>query len=135
MRVINKGRYCKCGKPAYCKRQCRACHNAAYRKANPAKVKAARERWQKAHPAYQREWARHRRSNCSPEQSREALQAQEGCCALCHKPMHEEPRADHNHTTGKFRALLHERCNLALGGFKEDITLLSQAIAYLQKFK
>jgi hypothetical protein len=29
MRVINKGRYCKCGKPAYCKRRCRACHNVA----------------------------------------------------------------------------------------------------------
>ena len=42
---------------------------------------------------------------------------------------------DHDHRTGKIRAVLCYNCNTALGKFKEDTTLLQNAIAYLDYFR
>lgn len=41
---------------------------------------------------------------------------------------------DHNHTTGKVRAILCSRCNGALGQFCDDTDLLKSAIKYLEKY-
>ena len=40
---------------------------------------------------------------------------------------------DHNHTTGKIRDFLCSRCNLALGGFNDNIDILKSAINYLKR--
>lgn len=40
---------------------------------------------------------------------------------------------DHNHITGKNRALLCSDCNCGLGMFEENIELLEKAILYLRK--
>jgi hypothetical protein len=67
-------------------------------------------------------------------------EAQEHKCAICGQPETELrnglPRhlaVDHDHATGKVRALLCSACNTGLGKFKDDISLLAAAIAYLQK--
>lgn len=39
---------------------------------------------------------------------------------------------DHCHETGTFRGLLCHSCNIALGHFKDDITVLENAIDYLR---
>lgn len=39
---------------------------------------------------------------------------------------------DHNHATGKVRGVLCHSCNVALGHFKDDISLLEKAIVYLK---
>jgi hypothetical protein len=64
-------------------------------------------------------------------------QEQENSCAICGK---EEParryktfNVDHCHHTGKVRGLLCRQCNMALGGFNDDIGLLEKAILYLKK--
>jgi hypothetical protein len=52
-------------------------------------------------------------------------------CEICG----ENPKrlvGDHNHTTGKFRGILCDRCNLSLG-LIEDPALLEQALRYLQR--
>lgn len=57
---------------------------------------------------------------------------QNGLCAICHRP--EFPlNIDHNHKTGVVRELLCNRCNIALGQVREDVTILKSAIAYLEK--
>jgi Recombination endonuclease VII len=38
---------------------------------------------------------------------------------------------DHDHTTGHIRGLLCHNCNVGLGLFKENVTLLKEAAAYL----
>ena len=42
---------------------------------------------------------------------------------------------DHCHTTGKVRGLLCDNCNVGLGRFKDNITLLEKAIKYLNDSK
>jgi hypothetical protein len=71
----------------------------------------------------------------------EMLAAQAGLCEICGNPEtrthHRTGTAmtlavDHHHGTGKVRALLCNRCNIALGYVKEDTDLLRRMIAYLE---
>jgi hypothetical protein len=41
---------------------------------------------------------------------------------------------DHNHITGKFRALLCSKCNTGIGMFNENINTMTNAIEYLKHF-
>ena len=61
------------------------------------------------------------------------IAAQDGKCALCGCPEGEQRlRVDHDHTTGKVRALLCHKCNQALGFFDDQPWLLRKAAAYLE---
>jgi hypothetical protein len=59
-------------------------------------------------------------------------------CALCGKQFSGiglEPGApviDHCHFSGKVRGVIRQRCNLALGMFRDDSELLEAAISYLR---
>lgn len=59
-------------------------------------------------------------------------------CAICKAPPPDVAKkrgglhVDHDHATGKVRGLLCEPCNQGLGFFKDSVTALQFAIAYLQ---
>jgi hypothetical protein len=81
-----------------------------------------------------------RRYGISAEQYQELFNAQNGVCAICgnpetriHKGVVARLSVDHDHITGTVRGLLCQPCNLGLGGFKDEIELLSNAIDYLTK--
>lgn len=61
------------------------------------------------------------------------LDQQQHQCAVCNDACStgKDLAVDHNHTTGKVRGLLCARCNRALGGFRDNLWLLSRAIEYL----
>lgn len=63
--------------------------------------------------------------------------AQQGRCAICPATVpgggYKHFAVDHNHRTGKVRALLCHACNTGLGRFKDDPALLREAVAYLVK--
>lgn len=71
----------------------------------------------------------------------EVMKAQQhNCCAICGKPETaaqfgkvRDLAIDHNHVTGKVRALLCTKCNQGIGSFLDDISLLEKAINYLKK--
>lgn len=61
--------------------------------------------------------------------------AQEGRCGLCGEAPDTMRRmhVDHDHVTGKIRALLCHHCNLLIGNAKESIERLRLAIIYLER--
>lgn len=62
---------------------------------------------------------------------------QDNACAICEVEPSEDAlgrsgfQIDHDHATGKVRGLLCAGCNRGLGGFRDDVTLLTRAIEYL----
>ena len=57
-------------------------------------------------------------------------------CPICHKitvpGLTSKVVLDHNHHTGKGRGWICDSCNTRIGRFKEDITLLKNAIKYIE---
>ncbi len=67
---------------------------------------------------------------------------QNNLCAICQKPETRKYRnkpkrlsVDHDHETGVTRDLLCGKCNTILGFANEDVTILLQAVRYLQNHK
>ena len=57
---------------------------------------------------------------------------QTGRCAVCNKEITEaNSQVDHDHNTGFIRGLLCRNCNGGLGCFKDNIYLLTHALAYV----
>ena len=57
---------------------------------------------------------------------------QGGVCAICGQPeIGKLLSVDHNHSTGKIRDLLCDRCNKGIGQAKEDLDIICNMIEYL----
>jgi hypothetical protein len=119
----------------------------AWRAANPERVKANNAAWYAARSpedlsAYNRKaYRQHRRAHhinkkfgLSTAQYDALLAAQNGCCVLCPQVDLPEKRlaVDHDHKTGKIRALLCDRCNRGIGFFDEIPERLRAAADYLE---
>lgn len=83
------------------------------------------------------------RYGVSPEQIDSVLKDQDYKCAnpTCQIPIHidndkftTKAVIDHDHRTGKFRALLCQRCNLILGYIEKQEGILSGLLKYLGRF-
>lgn len=62
------------------------------------------------------------------------LEKQNGRCKICgKKPGKKMLAVDHCHKTLKARGLLCSNCNVGLGQFKDDLSLLLKAAAYLEE--
>lgn len=70
----------------------------------------------------------------------ELKKQQDGLCSICKQPPKEFSNqfrsrvlnVDHDHTTGRVRALLCGSCNLGLGKFNDDAALLRAAADYIE---
>ena len=86
----------------------------------------------------QREWNLKRDYGITVQEYESVFNKQGGLCAICKKKsMHRSGAlfVDHDHATGKLRALLCNPCNLLLGHSKDEISILKEAIKYLNKYK
>lgn len=103
-----------------------------WRENNPDKTYAdSRREWVKNNPDKVRNFNLKKRFGIDISKYNEMFSAQNGVCAICKQPSPESLHVDHDHVTGKIRGLLHRKCNLALGGFNDNVELLRNAIEYL----
>ena len=111
-------------------------HKQATKK-NPARRKPhCRECWSKIRkdktPEHNRRYNLKQCYGLTPEEYDSMLHLQNGVCAICGGTETVGRLAvDHCHETGKIRGLLCTNCNQALGKFKDDPTILANAITYL----
>ncbi len=66
------------------------------------------------------------------------LFVQNYACAICHRELHELEHGlvvDHDHVTGKVRALLCGNCNTALGLLADDVVRIQRAAEYVSLWK
>jgi hypothetical protein len=101
------------GRHSYCK----PCHNARGRE-TLARVGGARTYHLK------------RRYGISAEEADALLASQGGLCAICKAA--PAKHVDHDHATGKVRAMLCFNCNGGLGQFKDDPAVLRAAAEYVR---
>lgn len=64
--------------------------------------------------------------------------SQGGRCPICGTALDSAtklriPHVDHNHITGRVRALLCGRCNSALGLLRDDVAIVRAAANYLEE--
>lgn len=136
---------------------------AAYRRANPDKVREIQRRsaekrrkdpdkvvqlreYQLTYREKNREALvareRHRKFGISHAEYAELHQKQNGLCAICFKPETatrngkvKSLAVDHCHESGNIRGLLCYECNTGIGKLHEDEAILLAAIEYLRAHK
>jgi len=111
-----------------------------WRKKNPLKEKEYCRRFRESDHGkrYIKDYQIKRHYNCDLETYEALLKSQNFCCAICNR--HEsnfkkQLSIDHDHETKIIRGLLCKSCNIALGEFRENISILETAISYLLKHK
>ena len=69
-------------------------------------------------------------------QKEQMVTAQNGCCAICDKPLsgYKNSHVDHDHNTGKVRAILCNKCNLGIGHLNDSVYIVDRALTYLKKW-
>ena len=126
---------------------CKKCRNNSYNKyyeENPEKVKIKNDSQKENRKFYyssEKGVESSRRShlkinfNITLEEYNEILISQNYKCCICNNYetsyRNEVLSVDHCHNTGKIRGLLCNTCNRALGLFKDNVELLTNAIKYL----
>jgi hypothetical protein len=100
---------------------CKTCLKAAYKNSD-AQRNAARRRWIK------------HKYNMDMGTYDSLYTKQGGQCKIC-GDAHDLLYVDHCHTTNDIRGLLCQPCNSGLGMFRDNPSLLSSAINYLQPKK
>lgn len=124
----------------FCKRKlCMQRAQSKYRNSHRTKRNKESVEWRKKNPKRMarnnRKWHIKARYGISLDDYNEMFKAQNGCCAICgkHQSQHNHRLyVDHNHITGKVRALLCRNCNIGLGHFKDSPELLETAASYVR---
>lgn len=127
----------KGGRDGKYKSYCKRCHTAIN-----SEIRREKQSLYPSELVRQREYSRDRRFRLRYGMSRaifEEMLAEQGHqCAICHT---KDPgrlkifAVDHNHVTNAIRGLLCERCNRALGLFRDDPEVLRQGAAYLEQHR
>jgi len=127
-------------RPHHGRRECRACHNLREKnraRDNPTQNAARATAWNNSHVERRREivadWSLRKRYGITLDIKRAMIAAQDGRCAACRDLIElYSSHTDHNHATGKVRAILCEPCNLTIGNARESCVRLRALADYLE---
>ena len=98
---------------------------------SPEKHKQYAANWLAKRPDYYKEDNLKRKYGLTLRQWEEMKEAQNGLCLICKK--NEATDVDHCHDTQKLRGLLCNPCNRAIGLLHHEVSILQNAIEYLDK--
>jgi hypothetical protein len=109
-----------------------------WRKQNPDQVKEVNAAWRRNNPdrvwqSKEIDW-RKKGIKLTRASYNAMWEAQDGCCKLCgihQSQLKKALHADHDHLTGRVRGLLCQKCNHALGLFKDNPNTIRRALLYL----
>ena len=113
-----------------------------YRHKHRDRINANARKYDSNNPIKRRSRRLKRLFGITLEQYQALWDEQKGLCAICGGPETATDgrtkklkwlSVDHNHQTGKVRALLCQNCNSVIGHAAEDPAILKQAIAYLEQ--
>lgn len=114
-------------------------YRAYYAKVRDKKL-AANKVWMREHKEYRKDYAwkllLKNKYGITPEGYNALFEKQRGKCAICGAHQSEFVKrlyVDHNHNTGRVRALLCVNCNMLIGHAREKLSILMGAIEYLKK--
>lgn len=129
------------------KKICPICKNEKQFESNTNSLKCSecryklRIEWGTENKARVKELNIHRKFNITLEEFENMYFQQNGVCKICRMPEDvycdgkvKDLSIDHCHKTGKIRGLLCQRCNFALGNFRDDIGIILSALEYLKEF-
>lgn len=117
--------------------ECKVCCGKStrqWKEANKDRVKASADWYTKKSEQKHRRYHLKKVYGLTEAQYIEMKDRQNGACAICgiisQKPLH----IDHDHSTGKVRALLCTRCNSMLGYARDSAEMLKKGIEYLENY-
>lgn len=126
------------------KREKNRIKNEKWRNENRSAYRQSAARYRRNHPDRTKNYRLRTKYGISIEEYYSLLKKQNGKCAICGNEetathnfykQKQDLAVDHCHKTGKIRGLLCQDCNRGIGKFHEDITILKNAIEYLQRTK
>ena len=91
--------------------------------------------YKRNNPGRVRAYLLKRKYKLTPEERQDMIEEQRGCCLICGEEQWDKLEVDHDHSTGKVRAMLCHNCNSGLGMFGDSVELLSIAYSYLYHFR
>ena len=105
----------------------------AWRKRNMKKLATiARLRYQR-NPQKELDRVRFKKYGITGEEYRTILEKQGIKCPICSKDITRNLSVDHNHTTGKIRGFICNKCNLSIGNAEDSPDRLRAMADYLEK--
>ena len=114
--------------PNYIRGECKICSNKnriKLRETNPTEYSRRNQKYNLK-----------RLYNLTIVQRKEMYISQNGCCAICGKPIpYNDMQTDHNHVTNQNRGLICKPCNLGIGFLDENTETLQNAIIYLNQYE
>lgn len=117
---------------------CKVCYRkyqAEWRAKNPKKVLEYREKYPHESLEKRRARALLKSYGLTLEEYNKLLEWQLNGCAICRLPCNSDDQlcVDHNHKTGKVRALLCRKCNLLVGNCREDEDIIWNLLDYIKE--
>ena len=121
---------------------CSPCYQRQYYHPHPEVNRENKLLWRHSESGarYSKDWHTKRIYGISVEEYESLLQSQNNICTLCKEPFEDigtkalAPVLDHDHTNKKVRAFIHQRCNKAIGMFKDSAKRCRLAAEYLERF-
>ena len=115
-------------------RQKKLAKNRVYRKANSEHCREYQREYRKRKPEAHVGYRLKKYYGMSLEGYNKLLVEQDFKCKICKRHRDEIStmlQVDHDHSTGKVRGLLCNLCNMGLGCWQDDASIMKEAINYL----